>query len=276
MNGTVETSDKLETAEVVTTFLLKVDSIGRSIDEIEGNIQNVKANQLRILSAPGGDQKASADLDKLMREIKTSSVRTRADLKSLEEEVKSETLLPNTGVDRMKAHQCSALLKRFINVMNAYNECQLEYRDKCKGRIKLQLQIAGTSVSDDKVEEMLDSTNPSVFTEALMEQTEAAKRSLVEIEARHADILKLERCIEEMRDLFSEIALLVDQQGDLIDNIEHNVVIAEESVGSARKHVESAVKSKKRNIKMKIICITIAVILAIILVSSLAGIFGLR
>ncbi|VDN15406.1 unnamed protein product [Dibothriocephalus latus] len=96
--------------------------------------------------------------------------------------------------------------------MNTYNECQLEYRDKCKGRIKLQLQIAGKPVSDDKVEEMLDSTNPSVFTEALMEQTEAAKRSLLEIEARHADILKLERSIEEMRDLFSEIALLVDQQ----------------------------------------------------------------
>ncbi|KAL7062691.1 hypothetical protein AAHC03_01069 [Spirometra sp. Aus1] len=176
----------------------------------------------------------------------------------------------------MKSHQCSALLKRFINVMGAYNQCQLEYRDKCKGRIKLQLQIAGTPVSDDKVEEMLDSTNPSVFTEALMEQTEAAKRSLVEIEARHADILKLERSIEEMRDLFSEIALLVDQQGDLIDNIEHNVVIAEDSVGSARKQVQSAVQSKKRNLKMKIICITIAVILAIILVVSLAGIFGLR
>ncbi|BHF59588.1 hypothetical protein SprV_0100254800 [Sparganum proliferum] len=172
----------------------------------------------------------------------------------------------------MKSHQCSALLKRFINVMGDYNQCQLEYRDKCKGRIMLQLQIAGTTVSDDKVEEMLDSTNPSVFTEA----TEAAKRSLVEIEARHADILKLERSIEEMRDLFSEIALLVDQQGDLIDNIEHNVVIAEDSVGSARKQVQSAVRSKERNLKMKIICITIAVILAIILVVSLAGIFGLR
>ncbi|KAL7062690.1 hypothetical protein AAHC03_01068 [Spirometra sp. Aus1] len=81
VNGTVETPDKLEKAEVVTTFLLKVDAIGRSIDEIEANIQKVKANQLRILSAPGGDQKANTDLDMLMREMKALSLRTRADLK---------------------------------------------------------------------------------------------------------------------------------------------------------------------------------------------------
>lgn len=45
-----------------------------------------------------------------------------------------------------------------------------------------------------------------------MEQTTAAKQSLMEIEARHADILKLERSIEEMKDMFTNIALLVDQQ----------------------------------------------------------------
>ncbi len=45
-----------------------------------------------------------------------------------------------------------------------------------------------------------------------MEQTTAAKQSLMEIEARHADILKLEKSIEEMKEMFSHIALLVDQQ----------------------------------------------------------------
>ena len=34
----------------------------------------------------------------------------------------------------------------------------------------------------------------------------------MEIEARHADILKLEKSIEEMKEMFTQIALLVEQQ----------------------------------------------------------------
>lgn len=51
--------------------------------------------------------------------------------------------------------------------MQDYNFSQLEYRDKCKSRIKLQLQVAGADVSDEKVEDMLESTNPCVFTDAV-------------------------------------------------------------------------------------------------------------
>lgn len=37
----------------------------------------------------------------------------------------------------------------------------------------------------------------------------------MEIEARHADIIKLEKSIEEMKEMFTQIALLVDQQVDI-------------------------------------------------------------
>lgn len=37
----------------------------------------------------------------------------------------------------------------------------------------------------------------------------------MEIEARHADIIKLEKSIEEMKEMFAQIALLVDQQVDI-------------------------------------------------------------
>lgn len=51
--------------------------------------------------------------------------------------------------------------------MDQYNQSQLEYRDKCKSRIKLQLHVAGTDVTDDNVEDMLESNNPCVFTNAV-------------------------------------------------------------------------------------------------------------
>ena len=39
-----------------------------------------------------------------------------------------------------------------------------------------------------------------------------ARQKLSEIEARHQDIIKLEQSIKEMRDMFQDVAILVDSQ----------------------------------------------------------------
>ncbi len=42
--------------------------------------------------------------------------------------------------------------------------------------------------------------------------TAQAKQSLKDIEDRHNDILKLEKSITELRDMFMDMAMLVEQQ----------------------------------------------------------------
>lgn len=43
---------------------------------------------------------------------------------------------------RIRKTQHSALLRNFIEVMNQYQLAQTEYRDRCKARIKRQLEIS--------------------------------------------------------------------------------------------------------------------------------------
>lgn len=45
-----------------------------------------------------------------------------------------------------------------------------------------------------------------------MAETLQAKQSLADIEARHADIIKLENSIRELHDMFIDMAMLVEQQ----------------------------------------------------------------
>lgn len=45
-----------------------------------------------------------------------------------------------------------------------------------------------------------------------MIQTEQAKQMLADVEARHNDILKLEKSLKELHDLFLEMAILVESQ----------------------------------------------------------------
>lgn len=43
-------------------------------------------------------------------------------------------------------------------------------------------------------------------------ETQQAKQTLADIEARHADIMKLENSIRELHDMFMDMAMLVESQ----------------------------------------------------------------
>lgn len=45
-----------------------------------------------------------------------------------------------------------------------------------------------------------------------MMETQQAKQTLADIEARHADIIKLENSIRELHDMFMDMAMLVESQ----------------------------------------------------------------
>lgn len=49
------------------------------------------------------------------------------------------------------------------------------------------------------------------FSQIIME-TQQAKQTLADIEARHADIIKLENSIRELHDMFMDMAMLVESQ----------------------------------------------------------------
>ena len=43
-------------------------------------------------------------------------------------------------------------------------------------------------------------------------ETQQARQTLADIEARHADIMKLENSIRELHDMFMDMAMLVESQ----------------------------------------------------------------
>ena len=66
---------------------------------------------------------------------------------------------------------------------------------------------------------MLEQGNPAVFTQGIIMDTAAAKQTLADIEARHADIIKLETSIKELHDMFMDMAMLVESQVSKVQNL---------------------------------------------------------
>lgn len=92
------------------------------------------------------------------------------------------------------------------------------------------------------------------FTQKLsqMSKEEAIDSSLEFISTRHSDLVHLHNNIAELQQLFVDVAILVGEQGNLIDNIEYNVQRAGSFVQSAKREMKTAVVyQKKSRRKMK-------------------------
>ncbi|KAK1886540.1 Syntaxin-1B [Dissostichus eleginoides] len=88
---------------------------------------------------------------------------------------------------------------------------------------------------------MLEGGNSAVFSAGIME-SKMTQQALNEIEARHKDIMRLESSIKELHDMFVDIAMLVENQGGMIDRIESNM---DQSVGFVERAVADTKKAAK-------------------------------
>ncbi|EZA55428.1 Syntaxin-1A [Ooceraea biroi] len=196
-------------------------------------------------------QGVKQELEDLMTDIKKTANKVRAKLKVIEESIERDEHTNKSSADlRIRKTQQSTLSRKFVEVMTEYNRTQTDYRERCKGRIQRQLEITGRTTTNEELEEMLEQGNPAVFTQGIIMETQQAKQTLADIEARHADIIKLENSIRELHDMFMDMAMLVESQGEMIDRIEYHVEHAVDYVQTATQDTKKALKyqSKARRV----------------------------
>ncbi|XP_053683233.1 syntaxin-1A isoform X6 [Sabethes cyaneus] len=252
-------------------FFNEVEEIREMIDKIQANVEEVKKKHSAILSAPQSDEKTKQELEDLMADIKKTANRVRGKLKGIEQNIEQEEQTNKSNADlRIRKTQHSALSRKFVEVMTEYNRTQTDYRERCKGRIQRQLEITGRATTNEELEEMLEQGNSAVFTQGIIMETQQAKQTLADIEARHADIIKLENSIRELHDMFMDMAMLVESQGEMIDRIEYHVEHAMDYVQTATQDTKKALKyqSKARRKKILIaVCVAITLIVLIVLLA---------
>lgn len=250
-------------------FFKEVEQVREMIDKIQSNVEEVKKKHSNILSAPQTDEKTKQELEDLMAEIKKNANRVRGKLKNIEQNIEQEEQGrgPAATADlRIRKTQHSTLSRKFVEVMTEYNRTQTDYRERCKARIQRQLEITGKVTSDQELEDMLEQGNSAVFTQGIIMETQQAKQTLADIEARHADIIKLENSIRELHDMFMDMAMLVESQGEMIDRIEYHVEHAMDYVQTATQDTKKALKyqSKARRKKILImICLAVTLVILI-------------
>uniref|UniRef100_A0A673WT17 Syntaxin-1A n=1 Tax=Salmo trutta TaxID=8032 RepID=A0A673WT17_SALTR len=262
----------MEKYRFMDEFFVQVEEIRGFIEELSEKVEEVKRQHSAILAAPNPDEKTKAELEQLMTDIKKFANKVRSKLKGIEQSIEHEEALNGSSADlRIRKTQHSTLSRKFVEVMSAYNATQSDYRERCKGRIQRQLDISGRNTTNEELESMLESDNPAIFTSGIIMDSNITQQAMNEIETRHTEIIKLENSIRELHDMFMDMAILVESQGEMIDRIEYNVEHSVDYVERAVSDTKKAVKYQSKARRKKVMIIICCVVLGIVIASSVGG-----
>ncbi|XP_037608827.1 syntaxin-2-like [Sebastes umbrosus] len=232
-------------------FFKTVGELRSLIEKISCQAEEVERSHGAILSTTNQDKRQKDDLELLNNETKKNANLVRAKLKSMQENLPvDENSIRVSAAQRIQKNQHSHLTRCFAEVMRGYHKTQISFREKCKAQIQRQLEIVDKVTTDEELEEMLHRDNLAIFISDINSDARISSQALSEIESRHQDIICLEASIKELHEIFADTAMLLEIQGELINNIEKNVTSAAEYVDASKAETYEAVTYKKNRHKI--------------------------
>ncbi|KFZ50246.1 Syntaxin-19, partial [Podiceps cristatus] len=185
----------------------------------------------------------------IAREIKIQAEHIRKCLDELSKTVKKAENEhgPSRATVRILVSQHTFLSQRYLNAMLSYNDAITAKQEKCRRFIVRQLEVAGKEVSEEEVNDMLQQGKWEIFNENLLTEVKITKAQLSEIEQRHKELVSLENQIKDLKELFIQISVLVEEQGGMINNIEISMNNTQEYTQASKEKFGLAVKYRKRN-----------------------------
>jgi len=246
-------SKKKKEKETLDVFLSRVEQLNNDITIVTENVNNLQIIQKKIIGEPSQAEreKLLAILNDLVHQNKVTGRKIQKQIK--EEQQKNKKLEKDeTATDvNIRNTQVQSAAKRFLDVWTEYNNAQLEFRDKNKKALLRNIKITDPSsnITVEEIEEKLDAGDVTVLS-SIIKETNQAKEDLKMLENRHAEMLKLEKGISEVHEMFLDLSNMVNMQGEMVDRIDNHMSEAHARVEEGRKQLGEAEK-KKRSARRK-------------------------
>ena len=133
---------------------------------------------------------------------------------------------PGSPSERTRTAITGALKKKLKELMGDFQslraKIQTDYKETVERRV---YTVTGEHATEEEIERMIDEGEGElIFQKAIMEQGRGyVMDTLAEIRERRDAVLDLEKSLMELHQIFLDMAVLVEAQGQMIDNIEAQV-----------------------------------------------------
>ncbi|XP_028252502.1 syntaxin-11-like [Parambassis ranga] len=241
-----------ENSSAIDDILKKAESIRKEISLLRLEVDRLNTNNERFGTSMRRLSLLKKDSDSIARGVHQRAETLYSHLQALGEDSKAlqEKEGPNCAVSRIAMLQYDTLTRAFHAAMSDYNMAEEKQRSMCRGRIQRHASIMGTEISDNQLDSLVNKGGEGWMELSQNLQTQggrSCRMALNDIKGRHKELVELETRLKEIHELFLVMAMLVEEQGSTLNNIEVNVCKTEDYVGKFNLHMRKAIRYKRKN-----------------------------
>jgi len=239
--------------QYMSSFFSEVDRVNADIKAIakaSKEIDSINEQSMRSTTT-AEEQKLSKKLGPLIGTTNKSAKRTKDVLGLLKQEtdkLKDEGKLNASNV-RVRENMNTTLTKKFIDEMKIYQQSQQKYKTDIKKKVKRQVQVIKPDATDEEIDDVMKSEGgrDALYKQSILAGgvNDQIKTTYAKVAGKYQDVLTLEQSVAELHQMFLDFALLTEQQGELLDQIEFNVTQATDYVEEANVETHTAIEYQK-------------------------------
>jgi len=215
-------------SEFMGAFFAQVEDVKRGIAAVEQASRRIREiTDERVLAVSQSAEEAlSRELTPLVESSNRRLKATKELLERMAEETQQNKATLKQSEARIRENLSTTLHRKFGDVAKDYQRAQQQYKSEIQKTVKRQLEIVKPDISADEVDTVLRSGSAGgVYRQAILKgAADPIKAAYADVADKYHDVLKLEQSVAELHQMFLDFALLTEQQGELLDQIEYQVV----------------------------------------------------
>ncbi|XP_008808764.2 syntaxin-related protein KNOLLE isoform X2 [Phoenix dactylifera] len=248
------------------------DLLARLQDANEESKSLHKPEALRCLR-----DRINADIVQVLKKARAIRARLEAMDRSNAANRRLSGCREGTPVDRTRTSVTNGLRKKLKELMMDFQglrqRIMAEYNETVERRY---FTVTGEVPDEDMIEKIISNgESEELLKKAIMEHGRGkVLATLHEIQDRHDAAKEMERSLLELHQVFLDMAVLVEAQGEQMDSIEHHVTSASHYVKDGTKELRCAKEYQRSSRKWLCIGVLLLLILILVIVIPIATSFS--
>nr|XP_043639843.1 syntaxin-132-like [Erigeron canadensis] len=259
-------------------FNKKIRKIEEQMDKLSELLKNLKDSneESRFVTKASAMKAIGERMEKDIDQVGKIARDVKAKIEAICKENLANRQKPGcgagTGVDHCRTNMTNVVTKRFLDMMTEFQTLRQkiddEYRDVVEKRV---ITVTGTRPDEEMFNHLIEIRHSEqIFQNAVKEMGRGqVLDTLEEIQERHDAVREIEKKLLDLHQIYLDMALFVESQGELLANMDSPVTNAVDHInmGTDAPTITRILQKKSR--KCMIIAIFLLLVIAVLFIISI-------
>lgn len=154
-----------------------------------------------------------------------------------------------SGDIRMRVLQHASLTRQFANAMKGIQDAQKDFKEKHKQALIRNYLIVRPFATQLEIDQLTNSSGGLTLTSSqvfALATKGDIRQTLDEMKRRRSSVINIENSLKVIQQMFVDLETMIDEQGEMLNDIETNLNNAEDYIAEAVETLKESVQMQKR------------------------------